>query len=211
MTAATNRYFGSPVLRNEDAPLLTGKAMFVDDIDFPDMLHVAFLRSPHAHARIVKIDTTAAQNHDGVVAVYTADDLGAFWAPSPLVVPPPPIKDLVFNQRTQTPLARDVVRCVGEPVALVVANSRYVAEDALDAIVVDYDPLPVAAELEASAHVDAPMVHDVPGNVAAEVRQVNGDYNAAKKQADVVIARRFFYEHGLAQPMETREIGRAHV
>ncbi len=206
MTAATNRYFGSPVLRNEDAPLLTGAAMFVDDIDFPDMLHVAFLRSPHAHARIEKIDTTATHDRDGVVAVFTADDLGAFWAPSPLVVPPPPIEDLVFNQRTQTPLARDVVRYVGEPVALVVAESRYLAEDALDRIVVDYDPLTVAAELEPSAQVDAPMVHDVRGNVAAEVRQVKGDYNLAKKNADVVIARRFFYEHGLAQPIETRGI-----
>ncbi|MCZ6588113.1 MAG: xanthine dehydrogenase family protein molybdopterin-binding subunit [Alphaproteobacteria bacterium] len=206
MTAATNRYFGSPVLRNEDAPLLTGAAMFVDDIDFSDMLHVAFLRSPHAHARIEKIDTTATQKCDGVVAVFTADDLGAFWAPSPLVVPPPPIEDLVFNQRTQTPLARDVVRYVGEPVALVVAENRYLAEDALDRIVVDYDPLPVAAELEPSAQVDAPMVHDVRGNVAAEVRQVKGDYNLAKNNADVVIARRFLYEHGLAQPIETRGI-----
>ena len=206
MTASTNRYFGSPVPRNEDAPLLTGKAMFVDDIDFPDMLHVAFLRSPHAHARIVNIDTTAAYDDDAVVAVFTAEDLGAFCAPSPLVVPPPPIEDLVFNKRTQTPLAREIVRCVGEPVALVVAKSRYDAEDGLERIVVDYDPLPVAAELEASAHQDAPMVHDVPGNVAAEVRQVNGDYDAAKENADVVIARRFRYEHGLAQPMETRGI-----
>ena len=206
MTASTNRYFGSPVPRNEDAPLLTGKAMFVDDIDFPDMLHVAFLRSPHAHARIVNIDTTAAYDDDAVVAVFTAEDLGAFCAPSPLVVPPPPIEDLVFNKRTQTPLAREIVRCVGEPVALVVAKSRYDAEDGLERIVVDYDPLPVAAELEASAHLDAPMVHDVPGNVAAEVRQVNGDYDAAKENADVVIARRFRYEHGLAQPIETRGI-----
>ena len=206
MTASTNRYFGSPVPRNEDAPLLTGKAMFVDDIDFPDMLHVAFLRSPHAHARIVNIDTTAAYDDDAVVAVFTAEDLGAFCAPSPLVVPPPPIEDLVFNKRTQTPLAREIVRCVGEPVALVVAKSRYDAEDGLERIVVDYDPLPVAAELEASAHQDAPMVHDVPGNVAAEVRQVNGDYDAAKENADVVIARRFRYEHGLAQPIETRGI-----
>ena len=206
MTASTNRYFGSPVPRNEDAPLLTGKAMFVDDIDFPDMLHVAFLRSPHAHARFVNIDTTAAYDDDAVVAVFTAEDLGAFCAPSPLVVSPPPIEDLVFNKRTQTPLAREIVRCVGEPVALVVAKSRYDAEDGLERIVVDYDPLPVAAELEASAHQDAPMVHDVPGNVAAEVRQVNGDYDAAKENADVVIARRFRYEHGLAQPMETRGI-----
>ena len=206
MTASTNRYFGSPVPRNEDAPLLTGKAMFVDDIDFPDMLHVAFLRSPHAHARIVNIDTTAAYDDDAIVAVFTAEDLGAFCAPSPLVVPPPPIEDLVFNKRTQTPLAREIVRCVGEPVALIVAKSRYDAEDGLERIVVDYDPLPVAAELEASAHQDAPMVHDVPGNVAAEVRQVNGDYDAAKENADVVIARRFRYEHGLAQPMETRGI-----
>jgi CO/xanthine dehydrogenase Mo-binding subunit len=206
MKAPTNRYFGSPVLRNEDAPLLTGRAMFVDDIDFPDLLHAAFLRSPHAHARIANIDTTAAHEVAGVVAIFTAEDLGAFWAPSPLVVPPPPIEDLVFNQRTQTPLARDVVRCVGEPVALVVAESRYIAEDALETIVVDYDPLPVAADLETSAHVDASMVHDLAGNVAAAVRQVKGDYDQAKKDADVIVARRFYYEHGLAQPMETRGI-----
>ena len=84
MKAPTNRYFGAPVVRNEDAPLLTGTAMFVDDIDFPDLLHVAFLRSPHAHARIVNIDTTPAHDHNGVVAAFTAQDLGAFWAPSPL-------------------------------------------------------------------------------------------------------------------------------
>lgn len=206
MTEKTNRYFGARVLRNEDAQLLTGKAMFVDDLDLPDMMHAAFVRSPYAHARITEIDASVARERDGVVAVFVADDLGAFWAPAPLVVPPPPIEGLVFNQRTQVPLARDVVRHVGEPVAIVIAESRYAAEDAMNDVIVEYEQLPVAADLETSAGDDAVMVHDVTGNVAASVHQSNGDFDAAAKQAHTVIKRRFHYEHGMAQPMETRGV-----
>ena len=95
------------------------------------MLHAAFLRSNVAHARIRSIDVAAARARDGVVAVYTAADLGAYWAPGPLLVPPPPIKGTIFNQRTQVPLAKDKIRHVGEPLAVVFAESRYLAEDAL--------------------------------------------------------------------------------
>ena len=95
------------------------------------MLHAAFLRSNVAHARINSIDVSAAQARDGVVAVFTADDLGDYWEPGPLLVPPPPIKGITFNQRTQVPLAKDKVRHVGEPLAVVLAESRYLAEDAL--------------------------------------------------------------------------------
>jgi carbon-monoxide dehydrogenase large subunit len=204
---AVNRYFGAAVTRNEDPALLTGQALFVDDLVLAEMWHAALLRSPHAHARIEAIDVTAAKARDGVIAVYTAEDLGDFWQSVPLVVPPPPIPDLVFNKCTQVPLAKDKVRYAGEPVALVVAESRYVAEDALGDIVVDYAALPVAADLEKAAAEDAPHVHDgVAGNVAAHVHQSKGDYTAALSKAATVIRRRFTYEHGMAHPMETRGV-----
>ena len=203
----TNRYVGSPVKRNEDKALLTGRAMFVDDISLPDMLHAAVLRSPHAHARILGIDVSAAMERDGVIAVFTAEDLGDFWKQVPLVVPPPPIEGLIFNQRTQVPLAKDRVRHVGEGVALVVAESRYVAEDALSDIDVEYEQLPVAADLEKAAAGDAPRVYDdLEGNVAAKAHQVKGDYDAVVKTAAKIIKRSFLYDHGMAQPMETRGI-----
>ena len=206
-SAAVNRYFGAPVTRNEDPALLTGQALFVDDLVLAVMWHAALLRSPHAHARIEAIDVTAAKARDGVIAVYTAEDLGDFWQSVPLVVPPPPIPDCVFNKHTQVPLAKDKVRYAGEPVALVVAESRYVAEDALADIVVDYAPLPVAADLQRSAAEDAPQVHDgLAGNVAAHVHQTKGDYDAAKAAAATVIRRRFTFDHGMAQPMETRGV-----
>ena len=112
------------------------------------MLHAAFLRSNVAHARIRAIDVSAARNREGVVAVYTAADLGDYWRPGPLLVPPPPIKDTIFNQRTQVPLAKDKVRHVGEPLAVVLAESRYLAEDALADIEVEIEPLPAVVDLE---------------------------------------------------------------
>ncbi|MBV8538197.1 MAG: xanthine dehydrogenase family protein molybdopterin-binding subunit, partial [Alphaproteobacteria bacterium] len=154
------RYFGAPVTRNEDGRLLSGRALFVDDIDLPNMLHAALVRSPHAHARIRAIDVLAALRRPGVVAVYTAADLGEVGRPGPLLVPPPPIKDLVFHERTQVPLAKDTVKHVGEPVAFVVAESRYIAEDAVADVVVDYDPLRAVVELDVALQSQAPLVHD---------------------------------------------------
>ena len=143
----------------------------------------------------------------GVVAVYTADDLGDYWAPGPLLVPPPPIADIIFNQRTQVPLAKDKVRHVGEPLAVVLAQSRYLAEDALADIAVDLDTLPAVVDLESALTDASARVHDdVRGNVAAHVRQSRGDYAAARARADHVIARRFRYDHGASSPIETRGI-----
>ena len=203
----TTRQFGQPVKRNEDARLLAGRAQFVDDVNRPGMLHAAFLRSPYAHARLRSIDVAPALAHEGVVAVYTAGDLGDYWRPGPIIVPPPPVEGAVFNARTQGPLVRDKARHVGEPVAMIVATSRYVAEDAAADVVVDWEPLPVAAALAAAAAPGAPRVHDdLPDNVAAHVRQTKGDYAAAAKRAHRVIKRRFAYDHGCAQPMETRGV-----
>ncbi|MBI5029970.1 MAG: xanthine dehydrogenase family protein molybdopterin-binding subunit [Chloroflexi bacterium] len=204
----TTRYLGERITRNEDARLLTGRAQFIDDVDLPRMLHVAFLRSIHAHARIRSIDVARARNRKGIVAIYTANDLGDYWQPGPLLVSPPPVKKLLaFNERCQVPLAKNFVRHVGEPVAMIVAASRYIAEDALDDIDIDYEPLPVVADLESAPASDAPLVHnDLPSNLAAHVIQEKGDVDAVWRDAAVVIRRRFRYDHGTAAPMETRGI-----
>jgi carbon-monoxide dehydrogenase large subunit len=203
----TTRQFGAAVRRNEDARLLAGRAQFVDDVRLQGMLHAAFVRSPHAHARIGSIDASAALAREGVVAVYTAHDLGDYWRPGPVIVPPPPVAGALFNERTQVPLAKGKARHVGEPVALVIATSRYVAEDAVSDVAVEWQPFPVAADLEQAAAPGAPRVHDdLPDNVAARVRQTKGDYAAAAKRAHRIVKRRFAYDHGCAQPLETRGV-----
>src|SRR5919199_4604342 len=126
----TTRWFGEPVRRNEDERFLTGTGTYVDDINPPGALHACVLRSPIAHGRITRIDVSAAQTLDGVVAVWTWEDLGDVWRPSPLLVP----HDALTHPRTQYPLARDRVNYVGEAVALVVARGRHVAGDACDLI-----------------------------------------------------------------------------
>jgi len=201
------RYVGERVLRLEDARLLTGRALFVDDLQLPGLLHVAFLRSDEAHARITRIDATAARSRPGVLAAYTATDLGDYWRPGPLLVPPPPIAGLVFHTATQVPLARDKVRHVGEPLAMVVAESRYLAEDALEDIVVELDPLPAVTDLEAALLEPASLVHEQFGsNLAAHVQQRKGDYAAARAAAHRVIARRFHYDRGAAAAIENRGV-----
>jgi len=203
----STRTFGEPVKRNEDRKLLTGQALFVDDVELPGMLHAAFLRSQVAHARILKIDVSKALQRPGVVAAYIADDLGAYWQPGPLLVPPPPIKDIVFNKRTQVPLAKDKVRHVGEPLVIVIAESRYVAEDALDDIDVELDQLPAVVDLEQGLSDGSALVHeDVGSNVSAHVHQSKGNYAAAAAKADRIVKRRFRYEHGMSSPIETRGV-----
>jgi carbon-monoxide dehydrogenase large subunit len=206
MTTAASA-IGTRTKRNEDPRLLTGRALFVDDVDLPGMLHAAFLRSPYAHARILGIDTSRVLQRDGVVAVYTAEDLGDYWKPGPLLVPPPPVAGMVFNERTQVPLAKGKVRQLGEPVAVVVAVSRYVAEDALEDIVVEYEALPAVVDLEKALAPGAALVHeDVGSNLAASVVQSKGDWEAARAQADVVIQRRYSYDRGASAAIENRGV-----
>ena len=201
------RYFGARVRRNEDHRLITGNALFIDDVELPNMLHAAFLRSPHARARLRHIDLAPARQCKGVVAVYQASDLGAYWQPGPLLVPPPPIQGLIFNARTQVPLAKEEIRHVGEPLAIVIAEDRYLAEDAVAAIVVELEPLPAIVDLEQALEEGSPRVHnDLPRNVAAHARQTKADYGAAAARADHVIRRRFVYDHGASMPIETRGV-----
>ena len=203
----TTRYFGERIKRNEDPRLLTGQGLFVDDVDLPNMLHVAFVRSPYAHARIKQIDVSQALGRAGVVAIYTAADLGDYWKPGPLLVSPPPVEGITFNQRTQVPLAKDKVRFAGEPVVMVLAESRYLAEDALADIRIDYEPLEAVVDLEKALQPGATLVHeDVGSNLAAHVVQTKGDYETASRTASLKIKRRFLYEHGCAAAIENRGI-----
>jgi carbon-monoxide dehydrogenase large subunit len=198
--------FGQSITRNEDPYLLTGKAQFVDDIELPGMLHAAFLRSDYAHARIKSIDVSQALKRPGVVAVYTAADFGDYWKPGPLQVPPPSaIKGSKFNARTLVPIAKDKVRFSGEPLAVVVAESRYIAEDAFDDILVDLEPLDAIVDLEKCLEPGAPLIHeDLPSNLAANVIQERGSYAEAAAKADVVIKRRIMVDRGAGAAMENR-------
>ena len=201
------RYFGERIKRNEDPRLLMGQALYVDDVDLPNMLHAAFVRSPYAHARITNIDVSQALQREGVVAIYTANDLGDYWKPGPLLVSPPPVKDIVFNEKTQVPLARDKVKFAGEPIVMILAESRYIAEDALADIQIDYESLEAVVDMEKALRAGTPIIHgEIGSNVAAHVVQTKGDYKAAKKDAALVIKRRFSYEHGCAAAIENRGI-----
>jgi len=204
----TKKYLGQRMTRTEDPRLLTGQGLYVDDVEIHGMLYAAFLRSDYAHARIKSIDVSAARSRPGVVAVYTAEDLGDFWQHGPPLVPAPhSIEGVIFHSRTQVPLAKGKVRYVGEAVAVVYAESRYIAEDALEDIVVDYEPLEVAADLEKALEPDAPLVHeDLESNVASHLVQDKGDYAAAREKADLVIKRRFLIDRGAAGAMENRGV-----
>ncbi len=125
----TQPYIGAPLRRKEDVRFLTGQGEYLDDISRPGILHAAILRSPHAHARIQAIDTSAALAMEGVAAVFTYDDIASLAKAIPVRVFELPGMDRFL----QEPLASGTVRHVGEAVAVVVAESRYLAEDALDA------------------------------------------------------------------------------
>ncbi|MDX1601382.1 MAG: xanthine dehydrogenase family protein molybdopterin-binding subunit, partial [Anaerolineales bacterium] len=169
------QYFGERIKRNEDPRLLTGRALFVDDVELPEMVHAAFVRSPYAHARIESVETDKALEREGVVAVYTAEDLGDYWRTGPLNVSPPPIERVEFHERTQPILAKDKVRHAGEAVAVVVAESRYVAEDAVNDVEVEYEALGAVVDLEEALESDAPLLHDdLDSNLAAHVIQEKG-------------------------------------
>ncbi|MBE0684045.1 MAG: xanthine dehydrogenase family protein molybdopterin-binding subunit [Anaerolineales bacterium] len=201
------RYFGERIKRNEDPRLLTGQGLFVDDVDLPNMLHVAFVRSPYAHAKINSIDVSQALLREGVVAIYTANDLGDYWKPGPLLVSPPPVDDIVFNEKTQVPLAKDKAKFAGEPIVMVLAESRYIAEDALADIQIDYEPLKAVVDIEKALQPDSTLIHEEIGsNIAANVVQRKGDYEAVKDNAALIIKRRFLYEHGCAAAIENRGI-----
>jgi carbon-monoxide dehydrogenase large subunit len=195
------RFVGESIKRSEDPRILTGAGNYVDDVKLPGMLHAAFLRSPYAHARITGIDTSAARDLPGVVAVYTGQevqDLLAPGAPSPGFFGPAPWKFTV--------IASDKVRLVGDPVALVVAESRYLAEDALELIEVDYDELPsVATADQALDPTSTPIFEDLGSNVIAPpTKKTHGDIDAAFAKADRVVRAKLRQHRHQNVPMECR-------
>jgi len=191
------------VRRNEDPRLLRGMGCFVDDIDPPGVLHAAILRSPYGHARIGAMDVSAARAYPGVHAVFTAADLADFNQPAPLVVPHPSLT----HGRTQRPLAVDKVCYIGEAVAMVVADDRYIAEDAVGLIDVDWQPLLAAVDFRVAAQEGQPVVHDdVPRNVAAHLIQVVGDPESAFHNAAHIFEERLFIERSCGSPIEARGV-----
>ncbi|OLC35463.1 MAG: xanthine dehydrogenase [Candidatus Rokubacteria bacterium 13_1_40CM_4_69_5] len=199
----TTRLIGARVPRNEDERLLRGLGCFVDDVNPRGVLHAAALRSAHASARIVSIDVTRARAVPGVQLVLTAADLGELNEPGPLLIPHP----VLTHPRTQRPLAIDRVRYVGELVAFVVAEDRYVAEDAVELIDAVYEPSPAVTDLERALDPAAPRVHeDVPANRAARVVQSVGDPESAFRDAARVLRERLWIERSCGSPIETRGV-----
>jgi CO/xanthine dehydrogenase Mo-binding subunit len=195
------RVVGRSLGRKEDLRLLTGDSCFVDDFERPGALHAAILRSPHAHARIARIDASAALEPDAVVDVITAADL-------PTPVPRIPMRMYAIEgmeQLLQPPLAEGTVRYSGEPVAVVLAGSRYAAEDALDRIVVAYEQLPPLLAPTAALDAGSSVLHPGHGtNLAAEIQVGYGDAQAAFAEADVVVEERLCCQRHGAVPLEPR-------
>ncbi len=200
------RVFGKPIRRTEDARLLEGRGRFLDDVDLPGAAHVAFVRSPVAHARLRGVDLSAAKSRSGVLAVFDHAALGTLGRPLPVIFPHPELA----HPRTQHPLADSEVNFVGQVVAMVVAESRYVAEDALEDVVVELDDLPPVVGLLDAVRPESPRVHDdTPSNVAGRIVQVVGDPEGAFREAAVILRRRYSLDRGAAMPMETRGVAAA--
>ena len=216
-----SRYVGAEVRRKEDPRLITGSSMYVDDLRLPGMLHVALVRSPYPHARITGIDTSAALALPGVVAVVTGEGLAVVCGPlaggsaegaSGEQADPDQGEDEGFT--IPSPLtwsiARDRVRFVGEPVAAVVAESRYQAEDALEAVAVDYDPLPSVGTPQLAQEANAQLLYDdIPSNVGARWERHHGDVDAAFAGAPVVVKERIRSQRLCGVPMEGRAVAAA--
>jgi carbon-monoxide dehydrogenase large subunit len=194
--------FGASIPRREDLRLAAGDGRYLDDLGH-QALAAAFLRSPHAHARIRDIDVSDALGVDGLVAVYTYDDLdGRVAEPLPLLIPHPSL----HAPRTAYPLANGIVRHVGEPVVMVVAQDRYVAEDAVDRIRVEWEPLPAVVGLPAAFEARHTVHEDVPDNVAAHMVQTVGDAPAAIGAAPYTMDLALEIERSASMPMEGKGV-----
>jgi carbon-monoxide dehydrogenase large subunit len=196
----TTRMVGAKVARVEDDRFLRGGGRYVDDMG-AGALHAAVLRSPHAHARVLDIDVADVLDVEGVHAVYTYEDLqGQMAEPLPLLIPHPALT----HGRTQYALARDEVNYVGEAIAMVVADDRYVAEDAIGKIKVSYDFLPPVVGIAAARAAERLVHEDVPGNVAARLEQNVGDAPAAIAKAPHRLTLDLDIERSASMPMEGR-------
>jgi carbon-monoxide dehydrogenase large subunit len=199
------KQFGARVARLEDANLLTGRGRFADDVKLPGMLHACFVRSQHAHARIRGIDTSMARDLAGVHAVLTAADLPEAMSSGrmPMLVPNPALA----SSLTQHCLACDEVCYVGQTVAVVIADSRYIAEDAAALVVVDYDVLAAVSDCRDAVKSGAPRAHEaLKDNVASAFRMGYGDADAAFASAPHVFTEEIWQHRGGGMAMETRAV-----
>lgn len=197
------KIFGTRAKRLEDPSLLRGKANFIDDIQFPAMLQAAFVRSPFAHAGVKGINIEAALAHPGVHAVLTMDDIRPHLINERLVVgmPSPSYK----QNRDRPALAYDEVTYVGEPVAVIVAENRYIAEDAATKVDVDYDPLPASADCRDAMAPGAPVAHrDADHNLLAEFNMEYGDVSGAFAAATHVFSESLWIHRGGSHSIECR-------
>jgi carbon-monoxide dehydrogenase large subunit len=190
---------GKPRARKEDARLVTGQTNWTDNIVLPGMVHVAYLRSPMAHARITSVDVSAARGTSGVIAAFSGADFAAEQGSLPCAWPVTP--DIVMP--AHPPMATDEVRYVGEIVACVVARDRYAAADALELIDVEYEPLPAVLDMEAALAEGSPKVHEA-GNKSFVWPFAQGDLDAAFRDAPVVIERTYRQQRLIPCAMEPR-------
>ncbi len=194
-TERGRRWIGKSLNRVEDPRFLRGQGRYVDDIKLPGMLHAAIVRSPHAHARIVRIDTSAAERLPGVVGVFTGKDVAERAAPLPSFGAGPIIQDLIATEK---------VRHYGEAVAAVVAESRYIAEDACDLIEVEYEQLPVVIDPFEARKDGAPLVHEKLGtNVAYQRTFSFGEVDQAFADASRSVQAKLYWPRSTGMPMET--------
>ena len=205
------KFFGAAVKRREDPRFLQGEGRFIDDIVLPGMLHAAFFRSPHAHARIVRIDTTAAASAPGVVRVFTFSDLERWMKPLPLfgAVPPGLAAVVKFDvrQAPQWALCRDRARHVGEIVAMIVADSPERAADAVDLIEVEWDLLPPVVDMRRAAEPGAQLIHPEWGNnIGIAFTHAIGDADRAFAEADATVAETFHIQRYVGMPLEGRGV-----
>ena len=193
---------GQALKRKEDPRFITGRGSYTDNLKLTGLATLAILRSPHAHARIRSIDTSEALSRTGVLHVFTGADFEGRTVPTAWNIP-----DSELKTPGHPPVAKDIVRYVGDAVAVVVAESRYAAEDALEAIVVDYEPLPAVVNGKSATESGAPQLHDdVPNNVAFHWRSKGGDIDAAFGGAPVVASLDIVNQRLMATAMEGRVV-----
>jgi len=193
--------FGTPRPRKEDARLVTGQTTWTDNLTLPGLLHIAFVRSPFAHARITSVDVSAARSMPGVIAAFSGADFADEQGSLPCAWPVTP--DIVIP--AHPPMATEEVRYVGEAVACVVARDRYAAADAVSAVDVGYEPLPPVLDIRTALDEGSPKVHEA-GNKSFEWVFQNGDLDAAFRDAPVVIERNYRQQRLIPSAMEPRAV-----
>ncbi len=200
-TTATDKWVGQALRRKEDPRMITGRGRYVDDIVLSGMLHMAIVRSPEAHAKIVSIDTEGAKSAPGVFGVFTAEDV-QLESPLPMAWVPPGVE---IKSPETLPLAKGTVKYVGQAVAIVLGNDKYGVLDAAEQVFVEYDPLPVVVDPEKALEDGSPLVHDDIGtNQTHEWTIGGGDMDAAWAEADKIVERRIVNHRTAGTPIEPR-------